>query len=256
MRKPGIYKIQSKLFPNRIYIGSAVDFKSRWQLHLSDLAKNKHHSGKLQNHVNKYGIDDLIFVLIEPCFPHYLITREQYYIDTLIPYFNVCKKAGSCLGRKISDQQKKRLSELRMGKKTGPCSEERKRAISMGNKGLKRTLAQRKNFSEKAKGRKWSEESKLKASKTHTGVKRPPYIGRKIGEANKNRTYSMETRLKLSMAAKDRIRNKNPLLYGIRLNHNKFNVYLYRMGKALYGGRYSVLSKAIKKRDELEDKIN
>jgi hypothetical protein len=32
-----IYQIQSKIKPERIYIGSAVNIKHRWGIHLSDL---------------------------------------------------------------------------------------------------------------------------------------------------------------------------------------------------------------------------
>ena len=39
----GIYKIESKL-KKHIYIGSSIDIKRRWRLHLSQLKNNKHHS--------------------------------------------------------------------------------------------------------------------------------------------------------------------------------------------------------------------
>lgn len=94
----GIYKIQSKIKPERIYIGSAYDFKERKRTHLKRLRYNKLNnitkgaSPKLQYHFNKYGEDDLIFILIEQVdwiSKENLLIREQYYLDTLKPWFNI-----------------------------------------------------------------------------------------------------------------------------------------------------------------------
>jgi group I intron endonuclease len=104
MKISGIYKIQSVIKPERIYIGSAVDVKQRWAVHLHTLRNNKHHSIKLQRHFNKYAESDLIFIIIEPCFPEFLIIREQYYLDNNITYFNNSKIAGSPLGVKHSKE--------------------------------------------------------------------------------------------------------------------------------------------------------
>jgi len=102
----GVYKIQSKIKPDRVYIGSAVDIKQRWCVHLSRLKNNKHHSIKLQRHYNKYGKDDLLFLVLILCEKKCLIPIngeipiEQYFMDVYKPYFNVCPKAGSSLGCK------------------------------------------------------------------------------------------------------------------------------------------------------------
>jgi hypothetical protein len=54
MNISGIYKIQSIINPERVYIGSAISIRNRWCTHKSELKGNKHHSPKLQNHYNKY----------------------------------------------------------------------------------------------------------------------------------------------------------------------------------------------------------
>jgi len=110
MKISGIYKIQSQIKPDRVYIGSAIDIKDRWWNHIGKLKNNKHGNAKLQNHFNKYGENDLIFIIIEPCFSQFLIIREQFYINTTNPYFNICKIAGSCLGRKHSEESKIKMS--------------------------------------------------------------------------------------------------------------------------------------------------
>ena len=61
MNISGIYKIKSKVKPERIYIGSSVNIQERWRKHINYLKNNKHQSIKLQRHYNKYGKNDLVF---------------------------------------------------------------------------------------------------------------------------------------------------------------------------------------------------
>ena len=135
MATSGIYKIQSKSKPERIYIGSAINIRDRWRLHLWELDLNRHHSARLQNHYNKYGKDDLVFTILEPCLPAFCIVREQEYIDELNPFFNISKIAGSTLGM---------IHEGRRGKPTWrkgrPLSEEHKRKISESMSGDKNPM--------------------------------------------------------------------------------------------------------------------
>lgn len=125
----GIYKIESKINPNRIYIGSAININKRWWNHLSDLKKNRHHSIILQNHYNKYGKSDLIFIVIEPCFPEFLIIREQYYVDELNPYFNVCKIVSHSGGMKGKHHSEETIIQMKKSHKG--C-----KAWNKGSKGL------------------------------------------------------------------------------------------------------------------------
>ena len=121
----GIYQIQSKIRPERIYIGSAINIHVRWNRHLNDLRNNRHHSSKLQNHYYKYGESDLQFSIIFRCGQKQLIMYEQHYLDLIHPFFNNRKKADSNLGmkyseehkRKISDETKKKISEKLKGNK-------------------------------------------------------------------------------------------------------------------------------------------
>jgi group I intron endonuclease len=88
MKIKGIYKIQSIIKPDRIYIGSSKDITSRWKCHLYELKRGTHHSPKLQKHYNKYGSDDLIFSILHECDD--IIDCEQSYLDKQLPYFNIC----------------------------------------------------------------------------------------------------------------------------------------------------------------------
>ena len=97
--KSGIYKIVSIVNPNKIYIGSAVNIKERWNRHLSELRKGKHGEHRhLQHHFNKYGEEDFQFSVLENCEPKQLLNLEQFYLDDLKPSFNICGNAGSRFG--------------------------------------------------------------------------------------------------------------------------------------------------------------
>lgn len=111
---PGIYCIESKC--GKIYIGSAVSLRTRFMTHRYMLKGNRHDNPKLQNYVNKHGIDTLTFKVLELCPKENLLEREQYFIDTLNPFFNVLRIAGSTyglrpwLGKKHSEETKEKIS--------------------------------------------------------------------------------------------------------------------------------------------------
>lgn len=112
----GVYIINNSI-DSKCYVGSSIDIKDRWNRHKQDLLKNIHHSKPLQNFVNKYGIDTICFKLIENCGKKDLISREQHYIDTLNPYFNICKTAGNRLGSTVSEETRLKISNKLKGTK-------------------------------------------------------------------------------------------------------------------------------------------
>lgn len=101
----GVYIISNKT--NKfVYIGSTTmkkGFIRRWLGHCSDLKLNKHHSQHLQNHVNKYGIEDLEFSILEivdnPCDCR---IREKYWLDYygFENTFNISKETDISVGGK------------------------------------------------------------------------------------------------------------------------------------------------------------
>jgi len=115
-KQSGIYKIQSKCKPYRIYIGSTYDIPKRWKAHLCALKRKGHHSTKLQRHYNKYGIVDLQFSILLTCEIGDLLKTEQYFIDCYNPYFNECQVAGSVLGRKASLSTIEKMKQRRGNK--------------------------------------------------------------------------------------------------------------------------------------------
>ena len=100
----GIYKLTIN---NKFYIGSSKNIGIRLSKHLLDLERNLHHSIYLQRDWNKY--QNINIEIIEIC--DNIIEREQYYIDTLQPHFNLCKNATNCNGIKRSENHKNKISE-------------------------------------------------------------------------------------------------------------------------------------------------
>jgi group I intron endonuclease len=243
----GIYKISSKIKPERCYIGSAVDINKRWTVHLYKLKKGAHHSVKLQNHVNKYKIEDLIFETLLTCGKTELIEKEQFFLDTLHPYFNICYTAGNTLGRIPSETTRNKIREKKIGNKPSPetrkkmsesglgrqfteehragiskgrlgmCfSEEHRNNISKAKTGTHRTPESRKKQSESMLGVPRSEESIRKMVETNTGKRRTPEQRKRMSEAqaghipwNKGKTgvYSPETLKRIGDASKGRYPN-------------------------------------------------
>ena len=117
MKITGIYKIQSRIKSERIYIGSTVDINRRWRSHIIALRKNKHHSKKLQRHYIKYQESDLQFSILLRCEKEDLLKMEQYFLDVYHPYFNNSKKAGNCMGVKHSKATRIKYSKAKKGKK-------------------------------------------------------------------------------------------------------------------------------------------
>ena len=115
MKNIGIYQIKNKI-NNKSYIGSSSRLKLRWNRHLTDLKCNVHHSLALQRAFHKYGYDNFEFIILENCEESKLLEKEQYYLDTLNPKYNICKIAGNCAGVKHSIEtiEKRRNSLIKL----------------------------------------------------------------------------------------------------------------------------------------------
>lgn len=57
----------------------------------------------------KYGYSGFQLEIFEYCEPSDVISREQYYIDPLVPEYNILKSTGSSQGYKHSDETKAKI---------------------------------------------------------------------------------------------------------------------------------------------------
>lgn len=159
----GIYQIQSKRKPVRIYIGSAIYIGRRWLQHLERLRKGTHHSIKLQRHFNKYKENDLNFSVLTECMQKDLLSIEQYYLDKYKPYFNTALSAYSQLGLKHSEETKKKISLAKRGCDywTGrKHNKESKQKMRLAHLGKKASLKTRRKLSKMRIGNQWAKGNK------------------------------------------------------------------------------------------------
>lgn len=184
----GIYLIKNKI-TKKIYIGSAISINKRWNVHRCELRNNKHHSILLQRAWNLYYEEAFIFEILEICSKEKLVEREQYYLDTLNPEYNICKIAESCTGRVLNES-----SRLK---------------ISIGNKGRKHSEETKRRMSEYKKANPviFTEEIRRKISDSKKGDKNPMFGKKfseehksKISESNKNKFHTQESKHKIGLA--------------------------------------------------------
>jgi group I intron endonuclease len=152
--KSGVYQYINQLNGKR-YVGSSEQFNLRWNKHTSDLKKFRHENPKLQLAVNKHGLENFKFEILEECEPSKCKVLEQQYLNNYVRWgfdYNINKLAtGGSHGRVISKETRHKLSISKLGK---TMSEEHKKKISDANKGK----------TSNRKGCRLSEETKQKIS--------------------------------------------------------------------------------------------
>lgn len=115
MLNSGVYGIFSKI-DDRVYIGSATNFDLRKKTHFDKLKSNVHVNKPLQNFVNKYGIENVEFIVLSKCPSEYCIKLEQFFLDNFTNKFNIRIIAESNFGLKASEETKQKMSKVRKGK--------------------------------------------------------------------------------------------------------------------------------------------
>lgn len=119
----GIYIIIN-MISNKVYIGSTLDFYKRRHRHFKLLTLNKHSNAHLQNAFNKNKGKNFLFKIIEYVDKkENLIEREQFWIDYYKSAdnkygYNICKIAGSCMGKITSEETKQKLRDIFSGEKS------------------------------------------------------------------------------------------------------------------------------------------
>jgi group I intron endonuclease len=122
MAECGVYIIRCKT-TGKVYVGSALNFASRWNTHRAALVAGTHYNLKLQRAWNKYGAEDFEFEPIIFCTAE-LFFHEQIGIECLNAVdegYNIARIAGSSMAeRKHTEQTKLAMSLTRKGRKQNP----------------------------------------------------------------------------------------------------------------------------------------
>lgn len=107
-----VYCLQNNV-NNKIYVGSSTNFTFRLYKYysISYLYNNK---TAINNALAKYGYSQFSLYIIDVCDKDKILEREQYFMDTLQPEYNILKIAGSSRGFKHSDKTLKWFKEERL----------------------------------------------------------------------------------------------------------------------------------------------
>lgn len=197
----GIYSIRNSI-DQKQYIGSSVNLRNRWRAHLSDLRRGQHGNQYLQRAFDKHGEDAFAFSVLEHLEDSsQLLSREQHYLDTLSPEYNILPRAGSPRGHRVSNETRRKMSETQKGERHHMY-------------GRQWSIEARRNMSAAHMGHPVSDEQRRKQSVAMRGERNPNYgkcpseeTRRKIGDAARGRWPSEETRRKMSLAQKARKRH-------------------------------------------------
>lgn len=196
----GIYEIRNQKNA-KCYIGSSINPRKRWQKHLWALRHGRHCNPHLQAAFGRYGEVAFSFAILESAKSEQLLEREQYYLDTRSPEYNIAPTAGSPLGRPCGPETRRKMSEAQKGErnpnygKRVQHSKETRRKISMAVSGKRHP-----NY-----GKHHSEETKRKMSLAHTGERNANYgkhpseeARSRMREAHKGKCFSAEHCRKIS----------------------------------------------------------
>jgi group I intron endonuclease len=222
-KKCGIYKIEN-IINNKIYIGSSIDIDERWRRHIKYLNDNKHHSPNLQYSWNKYGSKNFKFEVIELCSLDVLISREQFYLNTILDAcnikskifkkngYNVCRIAGNTQGFKFSEISKEKLSNLKS--KNGKLLNIDFSNYSIIYKQKEKINVKNKNINSPFYGKKHTKQSKQMMSIKKSGNKNLYYgKGPMLGK-----NHTKETKDKISESNKGKNNKNSKIVYQYDLN--------------------------------------
>lgn len=195
----GIYALVNRR-NEKMYIGRSIDLHKRKTTHLWNLKNNRHPNIHLQRAWNNG--DRFDFIVIEECPEEKCNEREIYWIshfDTFKNGYNQCEGGEATVGYHFTEEAKRKISQKSKGRK---CSkeeiEQRKqtlkehlendaefakaykerlrqaafnRRFGHWNEGTHHTEEEKRNLSEKLKGRYISKEHKERLRELYSGEK-------------------------------------------------------------------------------------
>jgi len=134
----GAYKVKNML-DEMIYIGGTIDLYGRKYNHFSCLKNNCHRNPNLQKAYNKDGKENFKFIILLYCEPFELRRYEQAFVDKYRNsglLYNVCQEnVENWQGVKHSVQSKIKQSNVKIGIKLPPFTEEHKRKLAISKFG-------------------------------------------------------------------------------------------------------------------------
>lgn len=215
---PHIYQIYLVRHNGKpVYVGfTSRPLHERWKKHYQDAKRMS--SFVLHQAIRKYGIDQFSIETIytgddwkhtlqvmEPQF----ITEYNTFIDN--DGYNMTMGGEGNVGRKVSDETKRKMSESKKGKTMKPFSSEAKQNMSQALRGRPVSDETKRKMSESKKGKTMKPLSinhKRKISESTMGRIVSDETKRKMSESKKGISPTLEHRRKISESLKKRARSK------------------------------------------------
>ncbi len=122
----GVYRWVNHL-NGKTYVGSGLNLIKRLGSYFNRNELNRN-TRPVQHALLKYGHENFTLEILEYCPQSKLLEREQFYLDLLVPEYNILKNAYSLLGFKHSQETIEKL-------KTKMISPEHKEILSSVHKG-------------------------------------------------------------------------------------------------------------------------
>ena len=120
----GIYKIRN-LINNKVYIGQSINIARRWKDHRSAINDETYKDYPLYKAIQKYGIENFEFSVIEECEKEELNEKEKYWISCYNSYnngYNQTKGGDGCSHPiKLTEKQVLEIYERLKGTETMEC---------------------------------------------------------------------------------------------------------------------------------------
>lgn len=180
----GIYYIRNTL-NNKLYIGSSKNISNRIKHHSWQLNSNRHHNKHLQKSWNKYGEDNFEFGIIEIVDNiEELFDAEQAWMDYFESYndkkgYNISAYAECPCGYPVSDETREKLRQWHLGRK---ISEETRRKYSEIRRGEDNHFY----------GKHHTKEAREKIRQWHLGRKMSPELAKKVASNLPHNKWSQE----------------------------------------------------------------
>lgn len=214
----GVYLIRH-IPTDRCYVGSSISIERRWREHRRLMKSGTHPSKHLMHAYRLYGPREFEFRVLEECdvsMEAIRIERENHWIQTLNPCFNVAPVAGSVLGLRRSKEVRARMSAAQKGRVSPlrgvPRPDHVRAAISASKKGRVMSPESIAKMAESLrgkvgpnKGKHLSAEVRAKISASKTGIPRDPEAVRKTAESLRGKTRSIAQRMRISESQKGRV---------------------------------------------------
>ena len=150
----------------KYYIGSAVDLGNRFNDYFQDSYYKSRSNTLIVRSILKYGIGNFALVILDFVDKDDLLSREDHFIQTLNPEYNILQNAGNSLGYNHTPESIEKITQSALGR---THSVEVRKAMSESRMGANNPMF----------GKNVSEETRLKlseAAKNRVKSNKPGFI--------------------------------------------------------------------------------